>query len=836
MMFEDEKKILKLIDFGVYDENKLIEIVKSSTCTVPILFKMIEASPSYSLLLAILDSPLLNQDLYNAVFETSKYFNSYTLFIKLLDSKFVTKAVFEFILDNNNGYSVCKKLVNSKFATEETCIRVLKKYEAVNDNVISVVDTIMNSSNMSSTVLSEIIKKAIECKDDGLMVKCLTSSFLTPLQFEKIIAVVDIDVYIYNESIPLLFKHQYMNSTRLYEIVDNHNFFASRFLTSILASPSCDKNVLLKVIDNYNLTCRGLVHIMKSSNIDLEIIMKLLDKFEAKVSFNSENVDSYLLEVLNNPLCDDKVIQRILKISTTPEIIEAIKKMPNVSKEVKIIIMTSKARLTEEDIDEILALDDLTDENYIYLVDNISSSLILDKLLEKDSLSTAVYMKMVPRVVSLSERSFSFGGGYQGDYLDRMLEKDISEVVLCELAKTVHEYENIQKISAHKNAGMALSSTLKIVADNFSDTYRQQIYQIAADIRSKILSDTFVIEEEEDVTEMLRVNVEDGLSTMLWGKSGVGKSSRVFQIDPTATLLVLKNGMFPETVIGGKEPNGEPGKIYPPHWYEVLCRKCEAEPDRKHILFIDEFTNVSDTIKNLVWEVIGYRLVNGNEEWPLPDNCSIVLAGNRPEESSAVRIDSNGGVMPAPLHNRIDSMIEVEFDIDEWQKWALETDPKAGRLRIHPIIYSFCVAHSDEVEFSEYDPQNPEEPFLSPRKWEALSTAIYMAEKRGPMHHVSYKRIYSLIGKNNVAEAFISHYERLPLDMDRVENGGYTADDFISIEDKLYALGMIIAKYEGDEMAVESFILECLGDEYYSIYMSMKNLNDAVLEQIRGKK
>ena len=174
-------------------------------------------------------------------------------------------------------------------------------------------------------------------------------------------------------------------------------------------------------------------------------------------------------------------------------------------------------------------------------------------------------------------------------------------------------------------------------------------------------------------------------------------------------------------------------------------------------------------------------------------------------------------------------MIEIQFDVDEWQKWALETDPKTGNLRIHPIVYSFCISHADKVMFSNFNPEKVTEPFLSPRKWETLSRAIYSAEKRGPFNHISDARIASIIGNNEISAAFISHYERLPIDMNKIIMGKYKESDFPSIDDKLYALGMIIANYNGDEIAIESFILDCLGDEYLSIYHNMKDSRNSVL-------
>ena len=338
------------------------------------------------------------------------------------------------------------------------------------------------------------------------------------------------------------------------------------------------------------------------------------------------------------------------------------------------------------------------------------------------------------------------------------------------------------------------------------------------------------VENEDSVTERLRMNVEDGMSTMLWGKSGIGKTQRVAKIDPTYTEIRLKPGMLPEEVVGGKEPNGEVGKLYPPQWYVTLVKKCTEEPDRMHILFIDELTNVRDNIKSLVWDIIEARRVNGNEEWVLPDNCAIVAAGNRPEESTAVVTDYNGSVLPEPLHRRFDFHIEIEFDIREWQNWALEVNEKTGNLNIHPIVLSFCIANQDKVMFSSLSNEKITEPIHDPRRWEKLSKAIYMAEKRGGVYnHVSNKRIEECIG-SKLAPAFISYYERTPLDINKIRNDEYNVDDFKNIDDKMYALSMLISTKELSDVLIEDFIDKCLGDEYISIYHAIKKRNNKTLE------
>ena len=346
------------------------------------------------------------------------------------------------------------------------------------------------------------------------------------------------------------------------------------------------------------------------------------------------------------------------------------------------------------------------------------------------------------------------------------------------------------------------------------------------DVDMSIEEVTYTTEMEDNVTERIRRNVEDGMSTMLWGLSGIGKTSRVEQIDPTFTMIKLKNDMLPEEVTGGKEPNGEPGEMYPPNWYVKLCEKCEKEPDRMHILFIDEITNVKNNVKSLVWEIIEDRRVNGNEDWMLPDNCAIVAAGNRPEESTSVITDYMGGVLPEPLHDRFDFHIEIPLDVNEWQKWSLETNPKTGTLNMHPSVLSFCIGHLDKVMFSSLNKDDVTQPRLSPRRWAKLSKAIFAAEKRGGKGcHVSDQRITECIGKD-IAPAFIEHYNRQPLNMEKVEKGLYDPSEFKNIDDKLFALSSLVSDYNGSEMAVEDFISTCLGDDYLVVYGVMKKQRD----------
>jgi len=665
---------------------------------------------------------------------------------------------------------------------------------------------------------AQLLKRIAYCLIDDDFIAIINNANVTPKVLFQIIDSTD----------AARVRYAILNSNVLDEDILNHLIkktptnSSDKMLEAILNCPKLTPKCLISFCNRFK-TYNYHWHewIMESSSFNESVALTLINN----LSLYEENIYSneVYIKLINHPVCNKNILLEIINKTTSAKVVTKILASPLADLSIKLEIVIKKRNLTEEDIKNFFNTPGITSENICRLIRKHNTDEIIDRALEFPEIDDKLYKVIIEGIYFRADPN-------DDEKIREILKRDISEDVLSVIIKETKSVDIIREVSKHPNASLRNAQIILSVVENYKEANRKALIEIVKQLKNAIIAKTYKVEKEENVTDMLRTNVEDGLSTMLWGPSGVGKSSRVFEVDPTATLLILKNGMLPEEVIGGKEPNGTPGQIYPPHWYRVLCEKCEREPDRQHILFIDEFTNVTDTIKNLVWEIIGNRLVNGHEEWPLPENCSIVVAGNRPEESSAVRIDSNGGVMPAPLHNRLDSMIEIQFDIDEWQKWALETDYKTGHLHIHPVVYAFCVANADKVMFTEYDFENVTAPFLTPRKWETLSKAIYKAQERsGENTLISEARIKSIIGDNEISDAFIEHYYRIPIDMEKIENGEYDESDFPTVEDKLYALGIVIANYEGDEIAIEDFINECLGEEYYAIYVNMKNHRRSIL-------
>ena len=136
---------------------------------------------------------------------------------------------------------------------------------------------------------------------------------------------------------------------------------------------------------------------------------------------------------------------------------------------------------------------------------------------------------------------------------------------------------------------------------------------------------------EEDI---IKGAVESGVAVFLHGPSSEGKSARVKQIDPTCEIIYLRNAT-PDSLNGKSVYNSETGEMIdvPPTWYKKICKKCEDESNKIHIIFFDEITNALPSIQGIAFNIVLDREVNGI--WKLPENARIVAAGNDMKDSLA---------------------------------------------------------------------------------------------------------------------------------------------------------------------------------------------------------
>ena len=321
------------------------------------------------------------------------------------------------------------------------------------------------------------------------------------------------------------------------------------------------------------------------------------------------------------------------------------------------------------------------------------------------------------------------------------------------------------------------------------------------------------------VNDQIRFHIQNRMSLMLHGPSGVGKTRRVQAIDPELTSITLCNGILPEEVIGktrypdGKAGNKAEGGVWaPPRWYTDLCEKCDKEPDKPHVLFIDEVTNARETTQSLIYHIVLERSI-AQGVGKLPENAVVILAGNSKEESGAAYN------MPAPLFRRLSHM-HLDLNIPEWLEWGSERNSKypndPNRLNIHPLVSSFVATYGRQVFYSEYNEEEPVQFALDPRKWERVSDKIY-ANGGG----ITKELLRADIGPE-LTETFAAYANNPPLSLEEVMKGEYGNSDIPNTQDARLALALNLRHASEKEVGtVREFIKGKLGAEMLSVFDSV---------------
>ena len=316
--------------------------------------------------------------------------------------------------------------------------------------------------------------------------------------------------------------------------------------------------------------------------------------------------------------------------------------------------------------------------------------------------------------------------------------------------------------------------------------------------------------------ELLNDLVQANVSVFLHGPSGVGKSARVKQLDPTATRITLRPQMNPEEVDGTL--NRETGEYIPPIWYTQLCQKCEREPDRKHILFIDELTNVKPTVQSLVYSIVLDR-AGKDGLWPLPENAVVVAAGNESKDNLAAYPLTNA------LFRRF-SHIYYEVNKEDWLTWATKVNSSMEGKKIHPAIIAYIMSREDILN-QELDEENPHI-VTDPRKWEIASKVLYATKNPNSL--------LPLIGEELTAD-FVDFVQQIQITPQDIVSGNYDAEDYkeLSISQKYSTIAGLTTAQESELAKVRKFVRKNLGKELLATYDSLWISNDPERAMIIGE-
>ena len=292
--------------------------------------------------------------------------------------------------------------------------------------------------------------------------------------------------------------------------------------------------------------------------------------------------------------------------------------------------------------------------------------------------------------------------------------------------------------------------------------------------------------------QIIKGAIESGVAVFLHGPSSEGKSARVKQIDPDCVIIYLRNAT-PESLNGKSVYNSETGEMIDvkPSWLKKIEEKCEKEPDRMHIVFLDEITNALPSIQGIAFNIVLDREVNGI--WKLPDNARIVAAGNDMKDSLAAN------QLAEPLFNRF-AHVYIKTTTESWLKWASEHN-------IHPAIYSYIAYKKGETLRSEY---NGETPNADPRKWEMASKMLYATG--------SPEMLRALVGED-ITREFVQFCNQQVITLDDVINGNYTDRDIQNLNTaERYATTMGLSQVEEEHLDKVRGFVTGLGAEFGAIF------------------
>ncbi len=315
---------------------------------------------------------------------------------------------------------------------------------------------------------------------------------------------------------------------------------------------------------------------------------------------------------------------------------------------------------------------------------------------------------------------------------------------------------------------------------------------------------------EEDI---IRGAVESNVSVFLHGRSSEGKSARVKQLDPDCEIIYMRNAT-PDSLNGKSVYNAATGEMIdvPPSWYVKVKEKCEAEPDKIHIIFFDELTNALPSIQGMAFNIILDGEVNG--KWKLPPNARIVAAGNDLNDSLAAN------QMAEPLFNRF-AHVYIHTTVDSWLKWASTPKEKYERLdykeeepeaKIHPSVYAYIAYKS----YSGYDvlrtPYTGDKPNADPRKWEMASKLLYKTKQP--------EMLRALIGEE-LTRDFTAFASRQVISVEDVINHNYSNRDLEMDVSQKFATAVGLSSVDDEHFEIVRDFMKKIGAEPRAAFESM---------------
>lgn len=341
------------------------------------------------------------------------------------------------------------------------------------------------------------------------------------------------------------------------------------------------------------------------------------------------------------------------------------------------------------------------------------------------------------------------------------------------LRREIGEYESDQQITPRT---WERASKLLMESENLSLLDCVLGHEMREDIMHFFGYDEEMWRNDEytSTNEYIQVCINANVPVFLHGKPGEGKSQRVKEIDSDCVTIELS--LAPVEDLSGLVvyENGSVEKKKP-EWLENLEKKCLEEPEKNHILFLDELTNATPMIQQLAYSLVLERTV-GNT-WKLPENVRIIAAGNEVEDSIVA------SEIPEPLKDRF-AHVQVKTSLEEWIVWA-------ARHKIHPSIIAY-IASQGETTLRESDAEG--KIVRTPRTWERASKQL--TSSKNP------KSMIPILG-DAITEDFMEFCQNPVLTRKDVMEGFFIKEGYVDSGDVRGCMAGILGLIDVDESEIE---------------------------------
>lgn len=233
------------------------------------------------------------------------------------------------------------------------------------------------------------------------------------------------------------------------------------------------------------------------------------------------------------------------------------------------------------------------------------------------------------------------------------------------------------------------------------------------------------------------------------GAPGIGKKAIIEQIaqEMEKPLVVCsmphytRQSALGHTYIAKKEYEGRMGQFSEYAVGEIMGAVYEVmreSGEREGILLLDQINCASEALMPAVLQFLRYRTLGGKR---LPEGWVVAASGILPAYDRAAK---KFGIAVLDRLN----CFKVEGDFRVWKDYAY-------RQGVHAAVMAFLEMNRDCFYFARSSADGCE--YATPRGWEALSSAIWIYEKKG--NPVDRGLVLQYITRRDIAEKFVIYYK-----------------------------------------------------------------------------